>query len=80
MLSHRLARWMEARGLHYGWVVVAVTFLTALSSSAALGLPGALLQPLNREFGWSVDQISTALAVRFALFGLLGADTPATAA
>jgi predicted MFS family arabinose efflux permease len=72
MLSHRLANWMEARGLHYGWVVVAVTFLTALSSSAALGLPGALLQPLSREFGWSVDQISTALAVRFALFGLLG--------
>lgn len=67
-----LARWMAARGLHYGWVVVAVTFCTALSSSAALGLPGALLQPLSREFGWSVDQISAALAVRFALFGLLG--------
>jgi sugar phosphate permease len=72
MLSHRLARWMAARGLHYGWVVVAVTFFTALSSSAALGLPGALMQPLSREFGWSVDQISSALALRFALFGLLG--------
>lgn len=72
MLSQRLANRMAARGLHYGWVIVAVTFLTALSSSAALGLPGALLQPLSREFGWSVDQISTALAVRFALFGLMG--------
>jgi sugar phosphate permease len=72
MLSHRLANRMAARGLHYGWVVVAITFLTALSSSAALGLPGALLLPLSREFGWSVDQISTALAVRFALFGLMG--------
>jgi predicted MFS family arabinose efflux permease len=30
------------------------------------------LLPLSREFGWSVDQISTALAVRFALFGLMG--------
>jgi MFS family permease len=63
---------MAARGFHYGWVIVAVTFLTALSSAAALGLPGALLQPLSREFGWSVDQISSALAVRFALFGLMG--------
>jgi sugar phosphate permease len=63
---------MAARGVHYGWVIVAVTFLTALSSAAALGLPGALLQPLSREFGWSVDQISSALAVRFALFGLMG--------
>jgi predicted MFS family arabinose efflux permease len=67
-LSHRLT----ARGVHYGWVVAGVTFCTALSSSAALGLPGALLQPLSTEFGWSIDRISGALAVRFALFGLLG--------
>jgi sugar phosphate permease len=72
MIPTRLAFWLAARGLHYGWVVAAVTFCTALSSSAALGLPGALLQPLSREFGWSVDRISTALAVRFALFGLMG--------
>jgi sugar phosphate permease len=72
MLSQRLATRLAARGIHYGWVVVAVTFMAALSSAAALGLPGALLQPLSREFGWSVDQISTALAVRFALFGLMG--------
>jgi len=72
MLSTRLAHSMRARGLHYAWLVAAVTFLTALTSSAALGLPGALLQPLSREFGWSVDQISTALAVRFALYGLMG--------
>jgi len=72
MLAQGLSNWLARRGLHYGWIVAAVTFLTALSSSAALGLPGALLQPLSREFGWSVDQISTALAVRFALFGLMG--------
>jgi predicted MFS family arabinose efflux permease len=72
MLANRLAQWMAARGVHYGWVVAAITFLTALSSSAALGLPGALLQPLSKEFGWSVDQISTALAVRFVLYGLMG--------
>jgi sugar phosphate permease len=72
MLSTTLARRLAARNIHYGWVVAAVTFCTALSSSAALGLPGALLQPLSHEFGWSVDRISSALAVRFALFGLLG--------
>jgi predicted MFS family arabinose efflux permease len=71
-LSQRLADALGARGIHYGWLVAALTFCTALSSSAALGLPGALLQPLSREFGWSVDQISTALAVRFALYGLMG--------
>jgi predicted MFS family arabinose efflux permease len=72
MLSLPLSTWLGRHRIHYAWIVVAICFLTALSSSAALGLPGALLQPLSREFGWSVDDISTALAVRFALFGLMG--------
>ncbi|HEX7987954.1 MAG TPA: MFS transporter [Duganella sp.] len=72
MFALSLSSWLRRRGLHYSWVIVAVTFLTGLTSSAALGLPGALLQPLSREFGWDVGQISSALAVRFVLFGLMG--------
>ncbi len=72
MFAQSLSNWLHRRGWHFSWVIVAVTFLTALSSSAALGLPGALLQPLSKEFGWDVEQISSALAVRFALFGLMG--------
>ena len=52
--------------------MAAVTFLTMLTMAAALGLPGALLQPLSKEFGWTNDQISSALALRFVLFGLMG--------
>ena len=72
MFALSLSNWLRRRGLHYSWVIVAVTFLTGLTSSAALGLPGALLQPLSTEFGWDVGQISSALAVRFVLFGLMG--------
>ena len=72
MFALSLSNWLRRRGLHYSWVIVAVTFLTGLTSSAALGLPGALLQPLATEFGWDVEQISSALAVRFVLFGLMG--------
>jgi len=72
MFSQAVSDWLGRRQLHYAWVIVAVTFFVALTSSAALGLPGALLQPLSKEFGWDVDQISSAMAVRFALFGLMG--------
>ena len=72
MFALSLSNWLRRRGLHYSWVIVAVTFLTGLTSSAALGLPGALLQPLATEFGWDAEQISSALAVRFVLFGLMG--------
>ena len=72
MLAQAFANSLRRRGFHYSWVIVALTFFTALISSAALGLPGALLQPLSKEFGWDVEQISSALAVRFVLFGLMG--------
>jgi sugar phosphate permease len=71
-LSAPIARRLESGGLHYGWVVAGLTFLTMLFMSAALGLPGAMLQPLAKEFGWSVGQISSALALRLVLFGLMG--------
>ena len=72
MFAQAFSDWLQRRGLHFSWVVMALTFLTALTSAAALGLPGALLQPLSKEFGWDVEQISSALAVRFVLFGLMG--------
>ena len=72
MLAQRTAIALNGRGIHYAWVIAAVTFLAMLTTSAALGLPGAMLQPLSKEFGWSTDQLSSVFAVRFALFGLLG--------
>jgi len=72
MFAQQVSDWLQRRGIHFGWVIAGVTFLTMLTTAAALGLPGALLQPLSREYGWSTDQISSALALRFALFGLLG--------
>ena len=71
-LSLPLARRLQSRGLHFSWVVAGLTFLTMLFMSAALGLPGAMLQPLASEFGWSTGAISSALALRFMLFGLMG--------
>lgn len=72
MFAQPLSDWLQRRNIHFAWVIVAITFLTMLTSSAALGLPGALMQPLSKEFGWDTAQISSALALRFVLFGLLG--------
>jgi sugar phosphate permease len=72
MLAHRLAALLARRGIHYAWAIAAVTFLAMLVTSAALGLPGALMQPLSREFGWSTTELSSVFATRFALYGLLG--------
>jgi len=67
-----LAAVLARRDIHYGWVVVAVTFLTMLVTAGAMGAPGVLIVPLQQEFGWANEQISTALALRLLLFGLFG--------
>ena len=72
MLAQLATTSLDRRGIHYAWVVAAVTFLAMLTTSAALGLPGAMLRPLSLEFGWTTDQLSSVFAVRFALYGLLG--------
>ncbi len=72
MFAQALAGLLARRRIHYAWVIAAVTFFAMLTTSAALGLPGAMLQPLSKEFGWTTDQLSSVFAVRFALFGLLG--------
>lgn len=72
MLSHLLAPSLARRGIHYGWAMVAVTFLTMLSTAAAMGVPGVLLKPLTKEFGWDVSAVSGPLALRLALYGLMG--------
>jgi MFS family permease len=72
MLATFLAPRLARLNIHYGWVIVAVTFLTALTTAGAMGLPGALILSLHKDFGWDVSEISSALALRLALFGLMG--------
>jgi len=72
MFAKSFSNWLNRRGIHYGFVVATVTFFTMLIMSAALGLPGAMMKSFNLEFGWSVDEVSSAVALRFFLFGLMG--------
>ena len=72
MISNGVAGWMAKRNLHYGWVVAATTFLTMLATAGSMGSAGVMIQPLHQEFGWDIADISTAMAVRLVLFGLLG--------
>ncbi|WP_062382340.1 MFS transporter [Pseudomonas abietaniphila] len=72
MVSSVLAASLSRRRIHYSWVILAVTFLTMLVMAGAVGAPGVFIKPLETEFGWDTAEISSALAVRFALFGLVG--------
>jgi predicted MFS family arabinose efflux permease len=71
MLARSLALALAARRIHYGWVMVTLTFGYVVCSSAALSIPGVLLVPMSREFGWSLGELSGPLGLRMTLFGLI---------
>src|SRR5260370_14187203 len=71
MISNWLSAALARRHIHYGWVMVGVTFLTALITAGTVGAPGVFIVPLQTEFGWTTAEISSALSIRFILFGLM---------
>jgi len=71
MFRRRLAAALENR-LHYAWVVAALTFLTLLVVAGIRATPAVLIVPLEKSFGWSRDQITLAVSIGLALFGLMG--------
>lgn len=71
-LSSPLAARLERRGIHYGWVVAAVSFLTLITAAGFRSTVGVLIVPLQEEFGWSRATISAAVAINLILYGLGG--------
>src|SRR5438128_5552545 len=71
MISAWLSAALARKNIHYGWVMVGVTFLTALITAGTVGAPGVFIVPLQQEFGWTTAEISGALSIRFILFGLM---------
>src|SRR5689334_10158540 len=71
MISNWLAAALARRSIHYGWVMVCVTFMTALITAGTVGAPGVFIVPLQHEFGWTTAEISSALSIRFVLFGIM---------
>src|SRR4030081_295027 len=71
MISKWLSAALARRNIHYGWAMVAGTFLPPLITARTVGAPGVFIVPLQKEFGWTTAEISSALSIRFILFGLM---------
>lgn len=54
---------------YYGWFVVALCFLTTLTSAGVRSSPSVLIHPLEAEFGWSRALIASAISMNLLLFG-----------
>lgn len=59
-------------GIHYAWLVVGVTFLLLLVAAGVRSVPGVLILPLEKEFGWNRATVSLAVSINLLLYGLCG--------
>ena len=66
-LQNRLARF----GIHYGWVMVFIVFLTTVFSSAVGSVPQILILPMTKEFGWNISDVSVATALMYFILASL---------
>jgi MFS family permease len=55
---------------YYGWFVLALCFLTTLTSAGVRSSPSVLIHPLEAEFGWSRMLIASAVSMNLLLFGI----------
>ncbi|MFD7653921.1 MFS transporter [Actinosynnema sp. NPDC059797] len=55
---------------NWAWVVAGVAFTALVGAAAFRAAPGALVEPLRREFGWSTGTIGFAVSVNLVLYGL----------
>jgi predicted MFS family arabinose efflux permease len=56
--------------LHRAWLVAAVAFVALVGAAGFRATPGALIDPLQEDFGWSRGAISFAVSVNLLLYGL----------
>ncbi len=57
---------------HYAYVVGATAFVMLIAAAGVRSSPTILIQPLERQFGWSPATISAAIALNIGLFGFVG--------
>lgn len=62
----------SSQHLHYGWIVAVVTFLTLLLAAGIRSMPGVLIIPLEKAFGWNRATVSLAISINLLLYGLCG--------
>src|SRR3972149_10327752 len=55
---------------HYGWLVLALSFLATLTAAGIRSAPAVLIHPFEVEFGWSRAAIASAISINLLLYGL----------
>ena len=62
----------SGRTFHYAWVVAGITLIVLIAAAGIRSIPGVLMLPFEREFGWDRATVSLAVSVNLILYGSIG--------
>ena len=66
-------REVESRSVYArrAWFVAGITLAALVAAAAFRSSTGVLMEPIEREFGWSRATTSTAVSINLVLYGLV---------
>lgn len=70
-IAKPFARLLSRAGIHYGRVMVALSFVASMCSSVAFSLPGVLMVPIMTEFGWTRTDVASSIAIMFVVLACM---------
>lgn len=68
MFAATLAPRLLRHGIHYGWVMVVLTMLISICTSASVSLSGVILLPMIEEFNWARADVSSAMGLMLIMY------------
>ncbi len=66
----QVARTTPRTGIHRAWWVAAITMAALVAAAGFRSSTGALMEPLEQDFGWSRTTTSGAVTLNLVLYGL----------
>ena len=67
MFAENFKQGLNKRGVHYGWVMVVLTFFTTMISSATISTPQVLIIPMTESFSWKISDVTTSIAIMYVI-------------
>jgi len=61
---------VRTQGVHRAWIVAAITMGALIAAAAFRSSTGALIEPLEEDFGWSRSTTSGAVSLNLIVYGL----------
>lgn len=66
----------RTRRVHRAWWVAAITLASLIAAAGFRSSTGALLEPLEEDFGWSRGTTSGAVSLNLIVYGLTARSRP----